>query len=92
MDIIEWDDIIDAYLLPIHSNYFISLVLTEEAENQAKLYAWAETLNKQVGAQKVNINIGDIKVDKNKIIDAIQKLSSASLEERMNIINRLNLT
>jgi len=98
IEIVFWEDITDAYLyhirtprLKLKSQSFISLVLKPEISKKIKTPKWIENFNYKVGAQKANINVSDIKVNKDKLLSAVKQLSAEQLENRNAIISKLNL-
>ena len=61
--IINWEYILDAYAIKIYSQKFIALVLDENFETNVHQYKWAARLSEGIGAQKVNLSLGQIKID-----------------------------
>lgn len=91
IEIIPWDDIFDAYLFGVNRQYFIALVINEKIAAKVKAPKWVENFNHEIGAQKINLNVGDIKVNKDKFVIAIKQLSAEKPENRAAIISKLNL-
>jgi len=97
-DRILWVDILDAYLYHIRtpllktkSQSFISIVLTPEVSDKIKSPKWVENFNYEAGAQKANINVSDISVNKDKLLNAIIQLTKEQPKNRAAIISKLNL-
>jgi len=84
--IIKWEQIIEAYPIDIHDQKFISIVVDETFEFKKSQYKWAEKLNELVGAQKLNLNLSQIKIDENKLSELINKISNSEKNERLNFI------
>lgn len=84
--IIKWEQIIEAYPIDIHDQKFISIVVDETFEFKKRQYKWAEKLNELVGAQKLNLNLSQIKIDENKLSELINKISNSEKNERLNLI------
>jgi hypothetical protein len=91
IEVIPWDDIFDAYLFSIHKQYFIALVINEKIASKVKAPKWIENFNYEIGAQKINLNVGDIKVNRDKFVTAIIQLTKEQPENRAAIISKLNL-
>lgn len=88
---ILWNDILDAYGIEIGSQKFIALVVTPQIAERKKLHKWAERINRSVNAQKINLYSGNVKVNNQKLLDAIKQLSAEHPENRAAIIRKLNL-
>ena len=84
--IIKWEQIIEAYPIDIQNQKFISIVVDETFEFKKRQYKWAEKLNEFVGAQKLNLNLSQIKVDENKLSELINKITNSEKNERLNFI------
>lgn len=83
---IKWEQIIEAYPIDINNQKFISLVVDETFEFKKKQYKWMEKLNELVGAQKLNLNLSQIKIDETKLSELINKIRSSEKNERLNFI------
>jgi hypothetical protein len=84
--IIKWEQIIESYPIDIHNQKFISIVVEETFEFKKKQYKWAEKLNELVGAQKLNLNLSQIKIDEIKLSYLINKITNSEKNERLNFI------
>ena len=89
---IKWEQINEAYLIDIYSQKFISIVVDETYQFQTEQYKWAEKLTEAIGAQKLNLNLGQLKVDENKLISLINKIKKAEKNDRNNLIETFLLT
>lgn len=83
---IEWKHIIEAYPLDISDQKFISIIVNEAFDSETKQYKWVEKLNEIIGAQKLNLNLSQIKVDEIKLSELINKLIHSEKNERSNHI------
>ncbi|CAM3410321.1 STM3941 family protein [Aequorivita lipolytica] len=85
-DEIKWEQIIVAYPIDIFGQKFVSIVADNTFIFKKKQYKWAAKINKQIGAQQLNLNLGQININVNTLNDLINKLSKSEKEERRNII------
>lgn len=83
---IKWEQIIEAYPLDIFDQKFISLVTDDSYIFKKKTYKWASKINKAVGAQQLNLQLGQINIDENQLTELINKLCKARKEDRIKII------
>ena len=81
-DVIPWDLIYDAYTLDIYKQKFICLVLSQDFNTKSKLYKWAEEMNEAIGAQKVNLSLGQVKVDAEKLAEFINSISKDGADRK----------
>jgi hypothetical protein len=86
--IIPWEMIKEAYDITISSQSFICLVVDESFVVKKKLYKWAQKLNDQAGAQKVNLNISLLAADVKKLLTLIDSLLNEPMEGRDMILER----
>ncbi|GEL12118.1 hypothetical protein SAMN05192550_2917 [Flavobacterium glycines] len=93
-DEVKWEQIIEAYPLDIHGQKFIALVTDETFVFKKKLYKWAERINKEIGAQNLNLHLGQINIDEIELTNFINRLSKENIEERSKLIKtfRVNRT
>jgi len=96
-DEIKWEQIIEAYPLAIFGQKFISLVTDDTFVLKKKLYKWAAKINEEMGAQKLNLSLGQINVDECDLTNLINELNKAEKGERKNLIqsfkvNRTNFS
>lgn len=85
-DEIKWEQIIEAYPLDIHGQKFISLVTDDTFVFKKKPYKWAAKINKFVGAQNLNLHLGQINIDEIELTNFINQLSQQSIDERRKTI------
>ena len=64
---INWEWIVDAYTLNIYSQKFIALVLDENFQTEGHQNKWAARLSEDIGAQKVNLSLSQVKIDGEKL-------------------------
>ncbi len=84
-DLINWDVIQDAYLIDIHGQKFVCLVVDEKYEpstKKGKLAKSVSNLSKKIGAQELNISLGQIAVDEVKMTEFIVAMINARPENR----------
>ncbi len=85
-DEIKWEQVIEAYPLDIFNQKFISIVADKTFVFKKKQYKWAAKINKIVGAQQLNLHLGQINVDVNKLAELINDLSKAKKEDRKKLL------
>lgn len=90
-DKIIWEQIIEAYPLNIYNQKFISIVTDETFELKKKQYKWATKINTKIGAQQLNLNIGQTDIDVNILTELINNLSKAKKEDRKKIIQSFHI-
>lgn len=85
-DIIKWEQIIETY--PFENNYqkYISIVVDKTYKFKKKQYKWATKLNYLVGAQRLNLNLGLIKIDETKLSELINNIKNSDKYKRQNLI------
>jgi hypothetical protein len=62
------------------------LVVDDNYKFKTKQYKWASKLNEVVEAQKLNLSLGQIKIDELKFIEFINKMSHSEKDGRSTII------
>jgi hypothetical protein len=87
-EFINWQVIDDAYLININGQKFISLVVDESyrpSKNKSKWYKLAVKINEQIGAQEINIMLGQIEIDSEKFLEFVLKMKDAepSLKQKL---------
>lgn len=87
--VIPWDQIEGAYLISLNGQKFISLELDESFEVKVKQYKWATWLNKAIGAQKVNLHLGQLKIDEKLLTEFIATMAGSDSLQRKGILNDL---
>lgn len=85
---IKWEQINIAYPLNIHKQKFVALVVDDSFVMHKFLYKWASKLNKAVGAQKINLQLSQLKIDENKMTDFINEMISTEKISRIEIIKK----
>lgn len=86
-DEVKWEQIIEAYPLDIFEQKFISLVTDNSFVFKNKPYKWAAKINEKIGAQNLNLHLGQINIDEIELTNFINRLSKESLEERKKLIS-----
>jgi hypothetical protein len=80
-DFINWEIIQDAYLIDIHKQTFICLRVDEQfkpSNTRGKIYRQAAKLNEYIGAQELNISLGQIRVNPEKLTEFILLMRTAT--------------
>lgn len=90
-DEVKWEQIIEAYPLDIFEQKFISIVTDDTFIFKKKPYKWAEKINKKIGAQKLNLHLGQINIDEIELTNFINRLRKESIEERRKLIKTLKI-
>jgi len=85
-DIINWEGINDAYPLNIYGQKFISLVLKDNVKIKDIKYKWAYKLTQIVGGQKVNLALGQVKVDPYEILELVNTMARADLSLKRQLL------
>lgn len=85
-DEIKWEQIIEAYPLDIFSQKFICIITDKTFIFKKKQNKWAAKINKKVGAQQLNLHLGQINIDVNTLTELINDLSKANKEDRRRLI------
>lgn len=85
-DEVKWEQIIEAYPLDIHGQKFISLVTDDTFVLKKKPYKWAAKINEFVGAQNLNLHLGQINIDEIEFTNFINQLSQQTIDERRKTI------
>lgn len=80
--IINWDQIIETYPIEIQNQKFISIVVPETFEFKKKRYKWIAGLNEFIGAQKLNLNLSQIKADEIALSKLLNTIANSELSER----------
>ena len=84
-DFINWDVIQYAYLIDIHRQKFVCLIVDEKYEPSTKKGGFVKTLSKfskYVGAQELNISLGQITIDEVKLTEFILTMINVGPENR----------
>ena len=83
---INWGIIEDAYLKDVHDQKFICLVLKDKFIVETELLIKRTKLSKAFGFQALNISLGQIQIDENKLMEFIIAMSKADLIEREGLL------
>ncbi|MFD2586034.1 STM3941 family protein [Croceitalea marina] len=88
---IVWELIQDAYFTTITGQKYICLIIDKRfkpSQTKGMLYRSAVKLNEAIGAQEMNIYLGQIKhIDEEKLTDLILKMSNADTERKAELLN-----
>jgi hypothetical protein len=90
-DFINWEIIKDAYLIDIHKQKFICLVVDEKfkpSQNKSKLYQQTANFNEVIGAQELNISLGQVKIDPEKLTEFILLMRTATKTDKAQPLNK----
>lgn len=87
-DEIKWEQIKRAYPLNIYNQKFVSLALDDTFVIKKKLYKWAAKLNEAVGAQKINLQVSQLKIDEHTMTAFINEMIKTETEIRARIIKK----
>ena len=87
-DEVKWEQIQGAYPLNIFGQKFISLVVDDTFIFKTKEYKWAAKINEEVGTQKLNLHLGQLKIDENELISFLQQMTESKRENRKTIIKK----
>ncbi|MFA7446251.1 MAG: STM3941 family protein [Flavobacteriaceae bacterium] len=87
-DEIKWEQIIGAYPLKIQREKFVSIIVDETFVFKSKRYKWAEKIVTGIGGQKLNLHLGQLKVNNYKLVEFINEIKSADFEKRKYVIKK----
>lgn len=79
---ISWEQIIETYPIEIQNQKFISIVVVDTFEFKKKSYRWADQLNEFFGAEKLNLNLSQIKIDEIELNQLLNKIINSEISER----------
>jgi hypothetical protein len=94
-DFINWNVIQDAYPIDIHGQKFVCLVVDGKYEPSTKKGKFAKSvsnLSKDIGAQELNISLGQITVDEVKMTEFILAMINVRPENRKEKLKNRFLT
>lgn len=83
---INWNLIRDAYLVDVHNQKFICLVIDEAAMHLIKKRR-SMKLSKQMGFQEINLSLGQIEIDEMKFMNFVLSMANASTNEKQFLIS-----
>ena len=84
-DFINWEIIVEAYPMSISSQYFVCLIVLPSFKPSLKRGKWYRRiakLNESIGAQELNLNVGQLQVDPIKLSIFINLMAKAMPIER----------
>lgn len=81
-DFINWEVITGAYPMDIHNQKFICLIVDENYEPKIKKKEYIKKFNKDIGAQELNIALGQVQIDEIKLTQFILAMISLAPENR----------
>ncbi|POY40299.1 hypothetical protein C3L50_06540 [Flavobacterium alvei] len=87
---IKWEQIKESYLIDIYNQKFISIIVDDTFVFKKNAFSWLSNLNKYVGAQKLNINLSQIKINEAKLTDFINNIRRTEKYQRNNLIKNFN--
>ena len=87
-DEIKWEQIKSAYPLDIYKQKFVCLVLEDTFAIKKKLYKWAAKMNEDIGAQKVNLLVSQLKIDEHTMTKFIKEMTKTERENRTAVIKK----
>lgn len=90
-DFINWEIIRDAYIVKVHQEPFICLVVPEEFEpstHKSRLNKKMAGLSKAIGFQELNISLGNVNVNAERMAEFILMMRSADRVNRQSLIKR----
>jgi hypothetical protein len=88
-DFINWEIIHDAYPIDIYNQKFICLVVDEQfipSKKKGKIYRKTAKFNEMIGAQELNLSLGQIRIDVSKLTEFIILMRSAKKSDKMELI------
>lgn len=83
----NWEIIQDAYLIDIHGQKFICLVVDEEYKPKSRSRRITK-LNEAIGAQSLNISLGQVKINPHKLLEFILLMRAATNPDKENLIHK----
>ncbi len=96
-DFINWEIIKDAYTINIYGQKFICLMVDEKfkpSKKKGKVYKKViirQQLNAAIGAQDLNLSLGQIKIDAEKLTEFILAMRAADMRAKNNLIKDFNV-
>ncbi|MEO6522292.1 MAG: STM3941 family protein [Mucilaginibacter sp.] len=81
-DYINWNIIQDAYIKDVHKQKFICLVIDKKHRIEIIKKKRAAKVSEALGFQVLNISLGQIKIDENKLMQFILMMSMADANVR----------
>jgi hypothetical protein len=91
-EMINWEIIKDAYLLNISGQPFICVVVDEKfkpSKKKGSFYRKVANLSEFIGAQEINISLGQLNVDYQKLTDFILQMRSATKSDKNDMLKSI---
>lgn len=88
-DTVNWEIIRDAYPINIHQQKFICLVVDVEfkpSRSKGILYKQIVKFNESIGAQELNVSLGQIQIDEFELTEFIHLMIKATSLDRNNLL------
>lgn len=86
LDLMNWELIKEVYEIDIYNQKFISIVTNEKLKSKKRIYSWTKYLNRKIGAQDINLNISQIKINNEKLVTLLNILKNEPIEARDKVI------
>lgn len=90
-DEVKWEQIIKAYPIDIFGQKFISIVTDDTFIFKKNTFKWAEKINTIVGAQNLNLHLGQINIDEIELSNFINRVCKENIEERSKLIKSFKI-
>ena len=88
-EFINWEIIKDAYPINIHGQHFICLSVSEDfkpSRKKSRLYKGFAKLNTMIGAQELNIHLGQLDIDTMVLTEFIIAMTQADKNKKQELI------
>lgn len=85
---LNWDMIKGAYILVVHNQKFVSLIIDDSYEFKKNQYMWASKLNEELGGQRINLLLNQLKIDANTMTLFINEMITSDKSDRTKIIDK----
>jgi hypothetical protein len=84
---IKWEQIKAAHAVNIFGQKFISIKTDRTFRFKRKPYAWVSRINKEFGAEDLNLHVGQAGIKSMKLLSFIHEMIGSEKENRASIIN-----
>jgi hypothetical protein len=91
-EFINWEIIKEAYPINIHGQHFICLSVPEDfkpSKKKSRLYKGFAKLNEMIGAQELNIQLGQLDIDTMKLTEFIIAMTHADKNKKKELIKNV---
>ncbi|WP_299136759.1 STM3941 family protein [uncultured Tenacibaculum sp.] len=91
-EFINWEIIKDAYSINIYGQHFICLLVPgnfRPSKKKSKFYKGIAKLNEELGAQELNIQLGQLEMDTIKLTEFIIAMTHAEKSKKAELIKTL---